>query len=226
MKNLTYSQLIELAPKDRPFQIAVESNPYGYGLHQTLWAYIDEGELSTETTTKTIDGVAYFWHLDWKYSYKGTFTLIDPRYQKPEVLKVGQKVRIMESAKDIGEWIVDGAENLRNMASLETQIDEVWDNETGVKYRIGQYILPHYCVMPVEEEEEIEKKYSLKAIANLGGKGTRTYNVNFIDLENQTIDLDNCGVATTTSLRHVELIKNDDANMEIKHDLNSWLNRK
>jgi hypothetical protein len=150
MKNLTYDQLIELAPKDRPFQIEVETptSDISYKISRE-WAYI-----TSNYNLWTIND-SYGCNF-WKTEYKGTFTLIDPRYQKPEVLKVGQKVRIMESAKDVGEWIVDGAENLRNMASLETKIDEVWDNEIGVNYRIGKYKLPHYCVMPVEEEEGIK----------------------------------------------------------------------
>jgi len=152
MKDLTYEQLIELAPKNRPFQIEVKSNPFGNYGKKILWANIDTYN-ALETFIGDINGVEYSYRTSWKDDYKGTFTLIDPRYQKPEVLKVGQKVRIMESVKDVGEWIIDGAENLRNMASLETKIDEVWDNEIGVNYRIGMYKLPHYCVIPVEEEE-------------------------------------------------------------------------
>jgi len=153
MKNLTYNQLIELAPKDRPFQIEVNKKIY--------WAIIDSNEILKPLYTKE------------PILISETITLIDPRYQKPEVLKVGQKVRIMESVKDVGEWIIDGAENLRNMASLETKIDEVWDNEIGVNYRIGMYKLPHYCVMPVEEEEvqEIpELGNTLKQLDNLVSK--------------------------------------------------------
>jgi hypothetical protein len=154
MKNLTYDQLVELAPKDRPFQIEVESNPLGKGGRQILWAHIDfDGDFNTNLLKQEDIYDVDYSHFNWKNLYTGTFTLIDPRYQKPEVLKVGQKVRIMESVKDVSEWIVDGAENLRNMASLETKIDEVWDNEIGVNYRIGMYKLPHYCVMPVEEKE-------------------------------------------------------------------------
>jgi hypothetical protein len=180
MKNLTYSQLIELAPKDRPFQIEVESNPYGYGLHQTLWAYIDEGELSTETTTKTIDGVAYFWHLDWKYSYKGTFTLIDPRYTKPEVLKAGQKVRIMESVRNIKKFLYckngycNEVKPKIEMVGEIYKIRAVYDNCEGVSYICENgLVFPHYCVQPVEEEEiqEIpELENTLEQLDNLVSK--------------------------------------------------------
>jgi hypothetical protein len=109
MKDLTYDQLIELAPKDRPFQIEVESNPCGKGGSQILWGYLYQDSTDTELDTgvsnqHNIDGINYNTRCLWKTHYKGTFTLIDPRYQKPEVLKVGQKVRIMESARDVGYY--------------------------------------------------------------------------------------------------------------------------
>jgi hypothetical protein len=184
MKDLTYDQLIELAPKDRPFQIEINredltiNKRFNLIEKSLLWAFIDKNkQVNTNLYSQTnVSG-----SLD--YTETGSiapsdksrkiFTLIDPRYTKPEVLKVGQKVRIMESVKDVGEWIIDGAENLRNMASLETKIDEVWDNEIGVNYRIGMYKLPHYCVMPVEEEEvqEIpELGNTLKQLDNLVSK--------------------------------------------------------
>jgi len=151
MKNLTYEQLIDLAPKDRPFQIEVDDTK------DKIWVFCDKTTELKYDKNNSMQKYKSYKIYD-KYnneikSYEAKFTLIDPRYTKPEVLKVGQKVRIMESVKDVGEWIIDGAENLRNMASLETKIDEVWDNEIGVNYRIGMYKLPHYCVMPVEEEE-------------------------------------------------------------------------
>jgi hypothetical protein len=98
-----------------------------------------------------VDGIDYGWDSHWKAHYKGKFTLIDPRYQKPEVLKVGQKVRIMESARELGDF---------------SQYDfgyikDAFDDENGVSYYIdmdgGIVNLPHYAVMPVEEEEEIQE---------------------------------------------------------------------
>jgi hypothetical protein len=157
MKNLTYDELINIAPKDRPFQIEVESNPYGKGGKQVLWArFDDDGDLYTYWYGQgNIDGVDYAWTRDWQ-DYKGKFTLIDPRYQKPEVLKVGQKVRIMESFKELGtydNWDEEETDIIGQIFSIE----EVEDDNSGVYYTINRNMFPHYCVQPVEEEEEIQE---------------------------------------------------------------------
>jgi hypothetical protein len=162
MKNLTYDQLIELAPKDRPFQIEVESNPLGKGSKQLLWGYLYQDSTDTELDTcisnqQNIDGIIYSNRCLWKTHYKGTFTLIDPRYQKPEVLKVGQKVRIMESARECVAYEAwdDSCKDCVNTTDI---INTVLDTQYGVSYRFNNgYTFPHYCVMPVEEEEIPER---------------------------------------------------------------------
>jgi hypothetical protein len=167
MKNLTYDQLIELAPKDRPFQVEVESNPFGEGGKQTLWAFLDGDPLFLDTTIfiqRYIDGVDFAFSNAWQYMYDGKFTLIDPRYQKPEVLKAGQKVRIMESARSHSD---------KELIGKIFTIDFVKDNNMGVYYEIDMYKFPHYCVMPVEEEEvqEIpELENTLEQLDNLVSK--------------------------------------------------------
>jgi hypothetical protein len=166
MKNLTYEQLIELAPKDRPFQIEVESNPYNKGGKQILWAYIDTGELETcGMLQDQIEGVNYEgFENEWKTEYKGTFTLIDPKYQKPEVLKVGQKVRIMESARECGDYELESArecgdydkwyfDSKKEFIGEINKIKKVIDNSERLSYIVGAFEFPHYCVMPVEEED-------------------------------------------------------------------------
>lgn len=100
--NLTYEQLIELAPKDRPFQIEVESNPYGEGDKQVLWANIEYDNyygnyLSTNLLKQNnINGVNYAWLQDWESDYKDKFTLIDEyrnMYEKPELLNRVEKLQ-------------------------------------------------------------------------------------------------------------------------------------
>jgi hypothetical protein len=155
MKNITYDELIKIAPKDRPFQIEVESNPRGEGGKQVLWAYFDiYGCVTTYIFGQgNIDGIDYTWANQWKTHYKGKFTLIDPRYQKPEVLKVGQKVRIMESARDCDKFQNCSEEYKNSIGGIYT-IDSVWDDPQGVHYVLDtDYIYPHYAVMLVEEEE-------------------------------------------------------------------------
>ncbi len=140
MKNLTYDQLIELAPKDRPFQIEVgDENSKEW---EIIWAYISYNKLYTPYNGFTDS----FWKID----YKGTFTFIDPRYTKPEVLKVGQKVRILESARECGDYTP--ADELE-IGTIQ-EIKGVKDNLYGVSYVLEDNGFPHYCVMPVEEEEE------------------------------------------------------------------------
>jgi hypothetical protein len=163
MKNLTYDQLIELAPKDRPFQIKIDvwiSNNGNDG-KKVLWAYIIYKDLWI-IFEEYIRGF-------WKDEYKGTFTLIDPRYQKPEVLKVGQKVRIMESARECGDYetrdelVIGKVQTIRN----------VRDGREGIQYGFDYHSFPHYCVMPVEEEEvqEIpELENTLEQLDNLVSK--------------------------------------------------------
>ena len=151
MKDLTYDQLIELAPKDRPFQIeTVTLYP--------VWAYItDNDDLCTifQEYTKGF----------WKDEYTGTFTLIDLRYTKPEVLKVGQKVKIIRNNE------------ITNTGTIYWVCD---DKHKGLCYDVEinseQHIIttiPHYCVMPVEEEkvQEIpELENTLEQLDNLVSK--------------------------------------------------------
>jgi hypothetical protein len=147
MKNLTYDQLIELAPKDRPFQIETESGFNGYNESIITWARINP---SKEEELETWYGFNWLW----KHTYKGTFTLIDPKYQKPEVLKVGQRVKIMESARECGDFRGWG-DMVEDMIGKTFEIEDRDDGVSGVNYLInGLYTVPHYCVMPVEEEEE------------------------------------------------------------------------
>ena len=156
MKNLTYDELIKIAPKDRPFKIEVESNPYGKGGKQVLWARINiDGDLATTGLGQVdIDGIDYAWDTYWRTHYEGKFTFIDPRYQKPEVLKVGQKVRIMESLRDHGNFEKTTKEYKNSIGGIYP-ITIVGDDARGVYYVMdSEYIYPHYAVMPVEEEEE------------------------------------------------------------------------
>jgi hypothetical protein len=158
MKNLTYDQLIKLAPKDRPFQIETDTlNP--------SWAYITDNDLWTIFQEYTRGF--------WKNDYKGTFTLIDPLYQKPEVLKVGQKVKIMESARECGDFRGWG-DMVEDMIGKTFEIEDRDDGVSGVNYLInGLYTVPHYCVMPVEDEEvqEIpELENTLEQLDNLVSK--------------------------------------------------------
>ena len=155
MKDLTYDQLIELAPKDRPFQIeTVTLYP--------VWAYITDNDDLCTIFQEYTRGF-------WKDEYTGTFTLIDPRYQKPEVLKVGQKVRIMESARECGDYetrdelVIGKVQTIRN----------VRDGREGIQYGFDYHSFPHYCVMLVEEEEvqEIpELENTLEQLDNLVSK--------------------------------------------------------
>jgi len=144
MKNLTYDQLIKLAPKDRPFQI-------DFNNENTMWVCIINRKF-LQSCFDQEDGTRIIRFKD----KNAKFTLIDPRYQKPEVLKVGQKVRIMESARDIGEY--------GDMIGKIMTIHNVRSDMYGVYYLVNfvdkdmDVIFPHYCVMPVKEEEEIPER--------------------------------------------------------------------
>lgn len=167
MKNLTYDQLIELAPKDRPFQIEVEmSSGITYG-KKTYWAYIT----SSYNLWTINDNCGYNF---WQTEYTGIFTLIDPRYQKPEEIKLGTKVEILESARDIDE----GFEQETYICKIG-RINIIQNDYRGLWYGIvfddsNHWIgFPHYCVMPVEEEEvqEIpELENTLEQLDNLVSK--------------------------------------------------------
>jgi hypothetical protein len=168
MKNLTYEQLIELAPKDRPFQIETESGFNGYNESIITWARINP---SKEEELETWYGFDWLW----KHTYKGTFTLIDTRYQKPEVLKVGQKVRILESARDVGYYRTSkNSKEITNQIGELNIIDRVLDDDYGIYYETKKgYRFPHYCVMPVEDDEvqEIpELENTLEQLDNLVSK--------------------------------------------------------
>lgn len=172
--NLTYEQLIELAPKDRPFQIEVESNVYGEKSRTILWANIFKDQLDTSMVNQDdISEVRFDWfNFVWKENYKGTFTLIDEyrnMYEKPEVLEVGTEIEILESARDVDYYRTshfDLLEEITKQIGELNIINRVGDDDYGIYYETKKgYRFPHYCVRPVEKEEEIitvnGKKYKL-----------------------------------------------------------------
>lgn len=156
--NLTYEELIELAPKDRPFQIGFETTKAEY----KVWGFITNNK-DYPFTISTFSNNA--WNDIFNAEYKGTFTLIDEyrnMYEKPDVLKVGTEVEILESIKDaLGE-----IENLP-VGGIAI-IEKIVENNHGLKYRINTWYVPHYCVRPVEKVKENKeiitvngKKYKL-----------------------------------------------------------------
>ena len=159
--NLTYEQLIELAPKDRPFQVEV-----GLEYKQISWAYINTDFMCMLLDISVPD---YYW----QNNYTGTFTLIDEyrnMYEKPEVLEVGTKVEILESVKDVGYYRTSqNIEEITDQIGTLNIIDEVRDDDYGIYYETKKgYRFPHYCVRPVERVEEKKeiitvngKKYKL-----------------------------------------------------------------
>lgn len=76
--NLTYDELIAIAPKHIPFKIRVQSNPKGEGGEQILTAKITATVLHTSFDRQYyINGVDYAWGTSWRDEYKGTFDLIE-----------------------------------------------------------------------------------------------------------------------------------------------------
>jgi hypothetical protein len=162
MKNLTYDQLIELAPKDRPFQIEVDDTK------DKIWVFCDKTtELKYDKNNSMQKYKSYKIYDKYGNEIKSDavkFTLIDPKYQKPEVLKVGQKVRIMESARECGDYELESArecgdydkwyfDSKKEFIGEINKIKKVIDNSEGLSYIVGVFEFPHYCVMPVEEED-------------------------------------------------------------------------
>jgi hypothetical protein len=155
MKNLTYEQLIGLAPKDRPFQIEVNKKIY--------WAIIDSNEILKPLYTKE------------PILISETITLIDPRYQKPEEIKLGTEVEILESARDIDE----GFEQETYICKIG-KINIIQNDYRGLWYGIvfddsNHWIgFPHYCVRPVEKVEEVQEipelENTLEQLDNLVSK--------------------------------------------------------
>jgi hypothetical protein len=146
--NLTYEELIELAPKDRPFQIEYITQE---NTKEILWAIIVDGKL------KNILGL---WDIDWKKEYKSTFTLIDEyrnMYEKPEVLEVGTEVEILESARECRSYL-SWKHKQKSMIGEIGEVTSSYDKDDGIAYWVENnndiYFFPHYCVRPVEKVEE------------------------------------------------------------------------
>ncbi len=148
--NLTYEQLIKLAPKNKPFQIEVEDE---WGIKGKLWVHIIGSRLACFFMEK----------VDWKKKYN-KFTLIDEyrnMYSKPDLLEVGTEVEILESARDCGEYD-EWSESHKEMIGEVFRIDFVQDDSnniyyefyTDIPYKGASHCFPHYCVRPVEKVEE------------------------------------------------------------------------
>lgn len=174
--NLTYEQLIELAPKDRPFQVEIE---FLDKVLRTSWAMLSP-VLKVDYEQKQINVEYELFIQDYRkrlnsitpYSFNGLLTLIDEysnMYEKPEEIKLRTKVMILENAKEIEE----GFEQETYIGKIG-KIQLIQDDYRGLWYGIafdeGDYWIgfPHYCVRPVERVEEKEeiitvngKKYKL-----------------------------------------------------------------
>jgi hypothetical protein len=75
------------------------------------------------------------------------------------VLKVGQKVKIMESARDVGYYRTSkNSKEITNQIGELNIIDRVLDDDYGIYYETKKgYRFPHYCVMPVEDDEKVQE---------------------------------------------------------------------
>jgi len=174
--NLTYEELIELAPKDRPFQI--EYTTYD-NKKETLWASIvdtyEDGDIELFTDFIGTQTGRYEFiddeYTSWKNS-KIKFTLIDEyrnMYEKPEVLKVGTEVEILESARDV-EYYRENIKEITDQIGALNIIDEVRDDDYGIYYETKKgYRFPHYCVRPVEKVEEKIDFEEMKGIPGFDG---------------------------------------------------------
>lgn len=166
--NLTYEELIELAPKDRPFQIEVEFIDIAHPIPKIdkiiYWAMYD----IKRTTPFVVQDDYRLFNEDYT---KKRYTLIDEyrnMYEKPEVLEVGTEVEILESGKVVKTgtiyWVyvydADGVICPRYDIELNDSKNNFPHNDIKV--------FSHYCVRPVEKVEEKEeiitvngKKYKL-----------------------------------------------------------------
>lgn len=168
--NLTYSELLEICPRDRPFQIRVQSNPYGKGGEQVLWAECYNWKnFNTDLVNQgSIDGVNYACWLNWESHYKGTFDLIDPfadqQFKKPEVYQAGDYVEVLENTRECGGF--EGwASEVKEMVGGIFEIIGVTDSSKGVIYALGVgYSFPHYCVKKVEKPEELTLEITMAQI--------------------------------------------------------------
>lgn len=169
--NLTYEELIELAPKDRPFQIEVEFIDIAHPIPRIdkiiSWAMYD----IKRTAPFVVQDDYRLFNEDYT---KKRYTLIDEyrnMYEKPEVLEVGTEVEILESINNCGDYRQSHEINIGKIG----QICYIHDNDFGVNYDIDfqaedklVFTYPHYCVRPVERVEEKKeiitvngKKYKL-----------------------------------------------------------------
>ena len=80
------------------------------------------------------------------------------KYQKPEVLKVGTRVEILESARDALRNS-DFKEFKEDLIGTIQEIEFIYDNTAGIYYGVSGFdLLPHYCVKPVDEEKPEDKR--------------------------------------------------------------------
>ena len=78
---------------------------------------------------------------------------------KPNVCRVGDTVKILQNAKECGDfnsWL----DEKKDMIGKEYRIIEVIDNRNGVSYsfRVNpelNYILPHYCVQKIQHPKTV-----------------------------------------------------------------------
>jgi hypothetical protein len=167
-KNLTFKELIDLAPKDKPFQINVESNSHGLGLPKTLWATVVKGTFGTcETVLDTsmcgqdcIGTTNYASTFYWK-DYKGKFDLIIDPWDN------FSRVHFNE-----GDLLEDTADTDSPLYKLRTK---KWDNMQQDNKCFLQSIKEYFYIWnrdlldrfrKVGNPERKKTEYSLKEIAD------------------------------------------------------------
>jgi len=84
-----------------------------------------------------------------------TITEIKPIPRKIKMLKVGDKVRILENIKEIKSYEY-WDNKAKEMIGKIFEIEEVDSNSSDISYQCDDYRFPHHCVSPVLEEEREE----------------------------------------------------------------------
>lgn len=172
--NLTYVELMELAPKDKPFQVVVQSNPFGEGGKQTLWATNCCNYLNTFLLLQgDISNVDYAFNTMWENEYKGTFDLIIHHLDDTtlETFQVGDEVEILDNImenyptnKSLNVKIPIGPKiECKNLFRIKS----IYESTSGnISYRLctGQYIdieLSHNCLRKVVNKKPEPKTITI-----------------------------------------------------------------
>jgi len=141
--NLTYKELIKLAPRDKPFQVVVQSNYQNKGGKQTLWATIQDSGKNLDTCLFKQNNI----NPDWRKYYTATFDLIIHHLDDTTL----ERYNLLDHVEFSDSLIVKHPNLIGKIFKIT---DVIFNDNSGFSYKIdNDLVFPHFSLRKVISKE-------------------------------------------------------------------------